>query len=512
MSIVNVKQLTHTFGDKQLFHGLDFRLLPGEHAGLVGSNGAGKSTLLRILTEEIMPDSGSVTWHPGIKVGFLQQHQDLKAGTTVIEALQDVFRHLYDQERQMLAVAERMASCSEDLETLLTQYGQLQNNLEISGFYQLDIQIQEVAAGLGILDLGVERDVSELSGGQRTKLLLGKLLLAQPEVLLLDEPTNYLDDVHIEWLISYLKRYESAYLVVSHDESFMNEVTSTIFHLEHQVIKRYSGNYDAFKTRYELNRQQLQQTYVRQQKEIDRLENFVQKNRNRNAKQAKSREKVLSKMQRIELQKTAPIPRFKFSVHQEPVNKVIEAQQIHIGYSKSLFGPKDLLVKRGEKIAVTGHNGIGKSTMLKTLLGDISPLNGSIQIGDGVKAGYFAQESESPQETPLEHLWSFRPDLTQKEIRQTLASAGLTDKHIRRSMSLLSGGEQAKVRLSKLMITPSNVLILDEPTNHLDVQAKESLQGALEKYEGTIILVSHEPEFYKDWVTDVWNVQDWHRS
>ena len=509
MSIVNVEQLKHTYGDKPLFNGLDFRLLPGEHAGLVGSNGAGKSTLLRILTEEIIPDSGTVTWPPGVKIGFLQQHQDLNPGTTVLEALQDVFRPLYDQERKMLELAERMATPSGEMELWLAQYGKIQSSLEHSSFYHLDLQIQEVASGLGILDIGIERDVSELSGGQRTKLLLGMLLLEQPDVLLLDEPTNFLDDVHIEWLTSYLKQYESAYLVVSHDVKFMNEVTRTIFHLEHQNIQRYSGNYDTFTSRYEQSRLQVQEAYVRQQKEINRLESFIQKNRNRNAKQAKSREKTLSKIERIDIQKTAPKPRFKFTVNQEPVNKILEAKQLQIGYSQSLFGPKNLLVKRGEKIAVTGHNGIGKSTMLKTLLGYIAPLSGSLQLGDGVSTAYYEQESETLQETPLEYLWSYRPDLTQKEIRQTLASAGLTDKHIRRPMSKLSGGEQAKVQLSKLMITPSNVLILDEPTNHLDIHAKESLSAALAKYTGTIVLVSHEPDFYKDWVTQVWSVQDW---
>ncbi len=326
---------------------------------------------------------------------------------------------------------------------------------------------------------------------------------------MLDEPTNYLDHVHIEWLIGYLKRYESAYMVVSHDEEFMNEVTSTIFHLEHHHIKRYTGNYAAFKDQYKLSRHQLHDAYARQQKEISRLESFVQKNRNRNAKQAKSREKMLSKIQRIEIQKTTPKPRFKFTVNKEPVSKIVEAKQLQFGYIQPLFSPKDFVVTRGEKIAITGYNGIGKSTMLKTLIGNISPLGGILHIGDGVQVAYYAQEHETSQETPLTYLWNCRPDLTQKEIRQTLASSGLTDKHIRRSISQLSGGEQAKVRLCKLMITRANVLVLDEPTNHLDVHAKEALKEALTRYEGTIILVSHEPDFYLDWVTHVWSVQDW---
>ncbi|KKO52429.1 ABC-F family ATP-binding cassette domain-containing protein [Paenibacillus sp. DMB20] len=509
MSIIHVEQLNHSFGDKQLFRGLEFRLLKGEHAALVGNNGAGKSTLLRILTGEILPDSGSVRWHPGIKAGFLEQHQHLQPGTSILEALRDVFRDLYDKEREMNDLADRMGSGDQDLDRLLSLYADCQAALDIGGFYQLDMRIQEVAAGLGLADIGLDRDVSQLSGGQRTKLLLGKLLLKRPEILLLDEPTNFLDDRHIAWLTGYLKQYEHAFLVISHDEVFMNDVAGTILHLENQVVKRYTGNYAAFREQYEQNRQFVQDAYVRQQKEISRLESFIQKNRNRKAKQAKSREKALERMESIELHRTAPKPRFAFSVHAEPVNKIMEASQVRVGYSKVLFGPVDLLVKRGEKIAVTGQNGIGKSTLLKTLLGVSPPLSGLIKAGDRVKTAYFAQEQSPPDETPLEHVWSFRPDLTQKEIRQTLASAGLTEKHIRQPISTLSGGEQAKVRLSKLMLTPANVLVLDEPTNHLDVHAKESLKQALAQYKGTVLLVSHEPEFYEDLVTRIWSVEDW---
>lgn len=509
MSILSVSQLTHTYGDKKIFQNIDFRLLPGEHAGLVGSNGAGKSTLFRILAGELLPDAGKVEWLPRVKVGFLQQHIDLQAGTTIMQYLQSAFAHLYELERNMLMLADKMAAADDHLEQLLAQYGELQNRLEHAGFYYIETKIEEVAAGLGILELGRDRDVEQLSGGQRTKLLLGKLLLEEPDVLLLDEPTNYLDDVHIEWLISYLKSYEHAYLVVSHDERFLNQITNVIYHLEHQTIKRYTGNYEAFLKNYELSKQQLHEAYERQQKEIDRLESFIQKNRNRKAKQAKSREKTLERIERIEKPTAGPKPRFVFQVHTDPVNRVIEAKNIRIGYTESLFGPIDLQVKRGEKIAIIGYNGIGKSTMLKTLLGYIQPIGGTVQFGDRVKAAYFAQEDFASSQTALEQLWSFRPDLTQKEIRQTLAMSGLTEKHIRQPLSSLSGGEQAKVRLSELMLTDSNMLVLDEPTNHLDIRAKEALQEALRKYKGTILLVSHEPDFYQDWITQVWRVQDW---
>ncbi|WP_438804184.1 ABC-F family ATP-binding cassette domain-containing protein [Paenibacillus oleatilyticus] len=315
--------------------------------------------------------------------------------------------------------------------------------------------------------------------------------------------------MHIEWLTGYLKRYEQAYLVVSHDEAFLNEITTTIFHLEHQTIKRYAGNYAAFVKSYELNRLQWQDAYERQQKEIDRLESFIQKNRNRKAKQAKSREKALERMERIEKPTSGPRPRYSFHVHVEPVNRIMEAKHLQFGYAEPLAVPVNLQLKRGEKVAVIGYNGIGKSTMLKTMLGLLPPVSGTVQLGERVTPAYFAQEQLPSDETALERLWSLRPDKTQKEIRQTLGMAGLTEKHIRQRLSSLSGGEQAKVRLCELMLTDSNLLVLDEPTNHLDVRAKEAFKEALKEYKGTILLVSHEPEFYEDWITQVWRLQDW---
>lgn len=509
MSILSVDQVSHSYGDKKIFHQINFRLLRGEHAGLVGSNGAGKSTLIRILAGDLLPDEGSVDWLPHVRIGFLQQHIDLQAGITIMQYLQSAFAHLYKLERSMMQLADSMASADGKLENLLAEYGEIQNKLEHAGFYQIDAKIEEVAAGLGILELGRDRDVDQLSGGQRTKLLLAKLLLEEPQVLLLDEPTNYLDDMHIEWLIGYLKSYEHAYLIISHDERFLNQTANVIFHLEHQTIKRYTGNYDAFRKSYELSKQQLHEAYNRQQKEINKLESYIQKNRNRKAKQAKSREKALEKIDRIDIPAPGSKPRFTFHVHSEPVSRVIKASNIRIGYTEPLFSAIDLQIMRGQKIAIVGYNGIGKSTLLKTLLGTIRPISGTVQWGERVMAAYFAQEDLCATHTALEHLWSFRPDLTQKEIRRTLAMSGLAETHIRRPICSLSGGEQAKVRLSELMLTDSNLLVLDEPTNHLDIRAKEALQLALSQYKGTILIVSHEPEFYQDWVTGVWHVQDW---
>ncbi|MBU5444419.1 ABC-F family ATP-binding cassette domain-containing protein [Paenibacillus sp. MSJ-34] len=511
MSMLTVDNVTHMFGDKTIFRNISFRLLRGEHAGLVGSNGAGKSTLLRILAGETLPDAGNVEWHPHSKVGYLQQHIELRAGTTMRQYLQSAFAHLYEIEQSMLLAAEKMAA-GEHAERWIAQFGELQSMLEQADFYRLDAKMEEVAAGLGMIEIGLDRDVAELSGGQRTKLLLGKLLLEEPHVLLLDEPTNYLDDKHIEWLTTYLKSYEHAYMVVSHDERFLNEITTAIYHLEHQSLKRYTGNYKSFLRNYEQSRQQLQEAYERQQKEIVRLESFIQKNKVRKAKQAKSREKALERIERIDRPTSAPQPRFAFRVHAAPVSRIVEARNIRIGYTEPLFGPIDVQVNRGDKIAVVGYNGIGKSTMLKTLLGLMEPLSGTVQLGERVKPAYFAQEDMASSATALEQVWSLRPDLTQRQIRQNLAMSGLTDKHIRQPLHSLSGGEQAKVRLCELMLTDSNVLVLDEPTNHLDVRAKAALRQALIDYEGTILLVSHEPEFYADWVTQVWKIEDWRKE
>ncbi|WP_199613883.1 ABC-F family ATP-binding cassette domain-containing protein [Paenibacillus alkalitolerans] len=511
MSILSVANLSHTYADKQIFREISFRLHRVEHAGLVGSNGVGKSTLLRILAGDLIPDTGTIEWLPNVKFGFLRQQIELKAGTTILQTLQGAFAHLYELERSMLQIAEKMSAAERDIEALLARYGELQYKLEQSDFYQIDSKIEEVVSGLGLMELGLDREVEKLSGGQRTKLLLGKLLLEEPHVLLLDEPTNFLDDAHIAWLTDYLKRYEHAFLVVSHDETFLNEITTTIFHLEHQQLKRYSGNYETFLSHYDQSKQQAQQAYERQQKEIDRLASFIQKNRIRKAKQAKSREKMLEKMTRIERPTAGPRPRFSFHVHMEPVAQVMEAKQIQIGYTEPLFAPRDLQINRGDKIAVMGCNGIGKSTLLKTLLGYLNPLRGTVRLGERVIAGYYAQEHYLSEQTPLEQLCSFRPDLTQRDIRKTLAMAGLTDKHIRQPLNTLSGGEQSKVRLCELMLTRCNFLVLDEPTNHLDTRAKNALTEAFEKYTGTILLVSHEPSFYAGWVTDIWQVENWKR-
>lgn len=276
MSILTVENLSHSYGEKTILYNACFRLLKGEHVGLVGENGIGKSTLLKILTGELIHDNGNIEWFPHVKVGFLQQHMDLQEGITIEGYLQSAFSDLYEIEHEMLKIAEEMDG-AEEIEKLLVRYGELQTILESSNFYHIHTEIEEIAVGLGLFEIGLKKDVSKLSGGQRTKLLLGKLLLEKADVLLLDEPTNYLDTAHIEWLQSYLRLYEKAFVIISHDELFLNSITNIIYHLEGGKVKRYVGNYEKFVQSYQVQKKQLQSAYAKQQKEISQLETFIQK-------------------------------------------------------------------------------------------------------------------------------------------------------------------------------------------------------------------------------------------
>ncbi len=515
MSILEVNRLGHGFGARTLFRDVSFRLLRGEHVGLVGSNGTGKSTFIEIITGQAQPDEGSITWAKHASVGYLDQHSRLTPGITVRDALRDAFRPLYELEEEITRIGEAMADPDADMDSLLEEMGDLQDRLEVSGFYTIDAKVEQVAKGLGITAIGLDRDVSELSGGQRTKVLLAKLLLQQPNVLVLDEPTNYLDQEHIEWLTEYLQSYPYAFLLVSHDTFFMNDVVNLIYHLEGGQLTRYSGNYEAFLRVYEQRRAQQESAFEAQQREIARVEDFIARNKARVATRgmAASRQKMLDKMERIEKPVEYPRPTFKFNEGKLSGKLVCKLDAVEIGYSYPLLPPLSFSLERGQKVAVTGMNGVGKSTLLKTILGLINPLKGSVQLGDSLLKGYFAQEEAMDDDrTPLEELWDAFPWLSNNEVRGRLASSGLTAEHYNNKMFNLSGGELAKVRLAKLQVNECNWLVMDEPTNHLDVAAKEELADALKKFKGTLILVCHEPEFYEGWITDVWNVEAWAKN
>lgn len=512
MSILTVSHVSHGFGARQILKDASFRLLKGEHIGLVGANGEGKTTFLDIITGKRMPDEGTVEWCNHITTGYLDQFSVLEKGKTIRDILRSAFAPLNKLEQELLANYDRMGECEGDaLEKLMEDVGEIQEILEQSGFYVIDSRIEEYANGLGLGDIGLERDVSELSGGQRAKVLLTKLLLENPMILILDEPTNFLDENHIAWLKRFLQNYENAFILVSHDTPFLNDVVNVIYHVENTVLTRYSGDYEQFRALYDIKRHQLEQAYVKQQKEIAQLEDFVARNKARaaTATLARSRQKRLDKMDVIELGMDKPKPVFSFTPARTPSREVIVAKQLVLGYSEPLTRPVDVTVERNQKIAIRGVNGLGKSTLLKTLLGLIPPVSGTVELGQFAEVGYFEQEERGNDNTALVEIWQEFPKMSNGEVRGALARCGLTTEHITTQMRVLSGGENAKVRLCKLMLRPMNLLVLDEPTNHLDVDAKDALRDAIRDYKGTMLLVSHEPEFYSDLVTQVWNVEEW---
>ena len=513
MSILNVEHLTHGFGDRAIFEDVSFRLLKGEHIGLIGANGEGKSTFMSIVTGRLMPDEGKVEWAKNVRAGYLDQHAVLEEGMTIGDVLRSAFAWLFDMETEMNQMFEQMADATpEEMERLLEETGTYQELLEQHDFYMIDAKVDEVARALGLLDLGLNRDVTDLSGGQRTKVLLAKLLLEKPDILLLDEPTNYLDEEHIAWLKRYLLDYENAFILISHDIPFLNEVVNIIYHMENQELNRYVGDYEHFQEVYAMKKAQLEAAYRRQQQEISELKDFVARNKARvsTRNMAMSRQKKLDKMDVIELAAERPKPEFHFQYGQTPGKMLFETHDLVIGYDEPLSKPLNFSMERGQKIALVGTNGIGKTTLLKSILGLIPSISGECELGEKLQLGYFEQEvSPDNRNSCIEEIWEEFPSFSQYEVRSALAKCGLTTKHIESQVRVLSGGEQAKVRLCKLLNRDTNFLLLDEPTNHLDVDAKDALKTALQEYRGSILLICHEPEFYQDVVDEIWNMSQW---
>lgn len=513
MSILNVEHLSHGFGDRAIFHDVSFRLLKGEHIGLVGANGEGKSTFMNIVTGTLMPDEGKVEWAKNVRVGYLDQHTVLQKGMTIRDVLKSAFAFLFELEEKMNQICDEMGTADEDtMMAMMDELGTIQDLLTNHDFYLIDSKVEEVGRALGLMDIGLDKDVTDLSGGQRTKVLLAKLLLEKPDILLLDEPTNYLDEVHIEWLKRYLMDYENAFILISHDIPFLNSVVNLIYHMENQELNRYVGDYDKFQEVYAVKKAQLEAAYRRQQQEIEELKDFVARNKARvsTRNMAMSRQKKLDKMDVIELAKEKPKPEFHFKEARAAGKVIFETQDLVIGYDKALSKPINIRMERGEKIALIGANGIGKSTLLKSILGLIPAFSGNSHLGDYLYQGYFEQEMTPDKNiTCIEEIWKEFPGYSQYEVRAALAKCGLTTKHIESQVRVLSGGEQAKVRLCKLINKETNLLLLDEPTNHLDVDAKEELKRALKEYKGSILLICHEPEFYHDVVDKIWNLEEY---
>lgn len=513
MSILNVENLSHGFGDRAIFENVSFRLLKGEHIGLIGANGEGKSTFMNIITGKLQPDEGKVEWSKNVRVGYLDQHTALEPSMTIRDVLKSAFSYLFEMEERMNEICDAMGDAQEkELENMMEELAVIQDMLTMHDFYIIDSKVEEIGRALGLEEIGLDRNVSDLSGGQRTKILLGKLLLEKPDILLLDEPTNYLDVQHIEWLKRYLNEYENAFILISHDIPFLNSVINLIYHMENKELNRYVGDYDKFQEVYAMKKSQLEAAYKRQQQEIEELEDFVARNKARvsTRNMAMSRQKKLDKMDIIELAKDKPKPEFYFKEARAAGKIIFETKDLVIGYDEPLSSPLNISMERGQKLVLTGANGIGKTTLLKSILGLIPALSGKVELGDYLSIGYFEQEiAPGNTTTCIEEIWKQFPYFTQYEVRSALAKCGLTTKHIESQVRVLSGGEQAKVRLCKLINRETNVLLLDEPTNHLDVDAKEELKRALKEYKGSVLLICHEPEFYEGLAAEVWDCSKW---
>ena len=508
MSLLEITNLSHSFGDKILFKNTEMTINKGEHIGLVGQNGTGKSTLIKICTDQIIPDEGQMIWQPEVSIGYLDQYARIDQDMTMRVFLKQAFKALYEMEIEMNGLYEKSVDGNT---AFLKQAAYYQEQLEQKNFYMIDTYIEQVAQGLGLLSIGMERSLKEMSGGQRAKVILAKLLLEKPDVLLLDEPTNFLDQEHISWLAEYLSGLDNAYMVISHDDTFLEKITSHICDIDNQKIAKYYGTYSAFCRKKIMLREDYIRQYVNQQKEIEKTEAFIRKNiAGIKSKMARGRRKQLERMDRMEALSQKEI-RPAFHIKELPVTNTehLLVKHLSVGYQYPILSNLNFTVSGGQKVVITGFNGIGKTTLLKTLVNKIPAINGAFHFSEQVTAGYFEQDLiwEDAELSPFQIVSDHNPALSNKEIRIQLARCGISGKHVMQAIGTLSGGEQTKVKMCLLLMQPYNFLIMDEPTNHLDKQAKESLKLALSEFGGTVLLVSHEEEFYKDWAQQVIDIK-----
>ena len=506
--MISANNITLRVGKKALFEDVNIKFTEGNCYGLIGANGAGKSTFLKILSGQLEPTNGDVVITPGQRLSFLQQDHFKYDAYTVLDTVIMGNKRLYEIMKEKDAIYAKADFTDED--------GIRASELE-GEFAEMNGWEAESDAATLLNGLGIETDLhysqmADLTGSQKVKVLLAQALFGNPDILLLDEPTNYLDEEHIAWLKRYLLDYENAFILISHDIPFLNEVVNIIYHMENQELNRYVGDYDHFQEVYAVKKSQLEAAYRKQQQEISELKDFVARNKARvsTRNMAMSRQKKLDKMDLIELAGERPKPEFHFRYGRTPGKMLFETKDLVTGYDEPLSKPLNFSMERGQKVALVGTNGIGKTTLLKSILGLIPALEGNCELGDNLEIGYFEQEVKGENKnTCIEELWQEFPSCTQYEIRSALAKCGLTTKHIESQVRVLSGGEQAKVRMCKLLNRDTNLLLLDEPTNHLDVDAKDSLKKALQEYRGSILLICHEPEFYQDIVNEVWDCSKW---
>ncbi len=510
--VLSCSNICKSFGTDEIIRNCSFHLEDHEKAAIVGINGAGKSTLLKIIMQEIPADSGLVTIAKGKTVGYLAQHQELKTGNTIYDELLSVKADVIHMEEQLRSMELSMKELSgEQLDTLMDQYARLNHEFELQNGYAYKSELTGVLKGLGFTEEEFSKPVNALSGGQKTRVSLGKLLLSKPDIIMLDEPTNHLDLESIKWLEGFLLNYKGSVLIVAHDRYFLDKIVSKIVEIDNGNCTVFSGNYTAYSQKKKILRNMQMKEYLNQQRDIKHQEAVITKlkqfNREKSIKRAESREKMLDKVERVDKPQEL---NDKMDIRLDPKvisgNDILTVENLSKGFENQLlFSDISFEIKRGERVAIIGNNGTGKTTILKMINQIIAPDTGRITLGSKVSIGYYDQEHHvlNPDHTLFEEIADAYPDLSNTEIRNTLAAFLFTDDDVFKLIRDLSGGEKGRVSLAKLMLSEANFLILDEPTNHLDMVSKEILENALNNYTGTILYVSHDRYFINTTATRI---------
>ena len=511
------RELTKTFVSAPVLAGGYFHIEEKEKAAVVGINGAGKSTLLNLITGQLSPDSGEVIFTKGKTMGYLTQHQGLETERSLYDEVASARADIFAMENELRSLEQQMNSLSGDaLEEAMERYSRLSHEYEAAGGYAVRSEINGVIRGLGFSEDDFDRPAGVLSGGEKTRLALGKLLLSRPDLILLDEPTNHLDIASVTWLEGYLRDYPGAVIVVSHDRYFLDRVVTKVIEVENGCVSMFSGNYTAYAAKKQQLRAIRLQAWKNQQQEIRHQEEVIAKlrsfNREKSIKRAESREKMLDKIDRLEKpREIRDAMVFTLKPHELSGNDVLEIRDLTKSYgSRTLFSHLSAEIKRGEHVALIGENGTGKSTLLKIVNGLVRPDEGSVRLGAKVTVGYYDQEQQllTDGNTLFDELRSAYPGMTDSEIRGTLAAFLFTGDDVFKLVGDLSGGERGRLSLAKLILSPCNFLILDEPTNHLDITSREILEDALSGYTGTVLTVSHDRYFLNRVATRVLELEN----